>query len=776
MQRFKNLTKKSGKVASAILSAAMVTSMVLGTNVVEVKAATNNNAGTAVDVQATVNSEVEVAREARDTLKEYVQDFPVNLATQTTEVGFDIAKDAIEKKYTNTSIHTTVNYVGFTVDETPTNEKTGKVTLTFTVTANSHKETGKVEYKVDSFNTRATKMKAAIDKKLADWAPINDTEDNLKTEIVNKVKELDGEVDGNFIKLYNDFNLSGFAASGVEHVDKKDAKKDTDGSFAADIKVDSNVGGREATTSVLKTIDSNQKRVNAAATATKAYLQSNPRRFNKNATTDSAISVVDSYLDKKGYTDADRVIDEADVEVKFNVENVANQTTEGSATIDTFRLKVGTGSEMATADVNATTVTLWSDKAIAQKGLQDLLDIAKKIDKDGTVNGLTTTSATGAEGSYEYLLTKKLNDADEGLVVYLPSSDKFSYNNEVEKFSELYSDANDASTITPLKAKVEFIPEDAAANKDGQPRAIFTVNAGNETATDTYTYTLDSLQTTVDKAGDAVEKALNNMTVTNDTTQADVEAVISDVLKQYAGVEAEVSGFDKHDATADKEGTLAYNVKLTDTANGMTREFSVAKNIVFRSNTFVVENGKKFYYDKNGNLLKNTFLQGTDSPDGYTYYIQNDGSVMQDRLTYHPNGKDVIYFDADGHEVFDAFVNVKKDVQGNAVDYIGYFGTLGGAYVNQTTYGNGVGAYSKDALFYINDYGVLENKGWFQNAAGNIGYAAANGTLTTSQWSLDQFGRKVYFQANGFLAKGLMTDGVKTYQLDETDGHLVGEF
>lgn len=149
---------------------------------------------------------------------------------------------------------------------------------------------------------------------------------------------------------------------------------------------------------------------------------------------------------------------------------------------------------------------------------------------------------------------------------------------------------------------------------------------------------------------------------------------------------------------------------------------------------------------------------------------------MQDRLSYDPGGKDVIYFDADGHMAFDKFINVKKDVAGNPVDYIGYFDTFGRAYVNKTTYGNGEGAYAKDALFYINDYGVLENKGWFKNAAGEIGYAATNGTLTTSQWSLDPFGRRVYFQANGFLAKGLMTDGVKYYQLDENDGHLVGEF
>ncbi|MCI5713587.1 MAG: hypothetical protein MR324_10720 [Lachnospiraceae bacterium] len=45
--------------------------------------------------------------------------------------------------------------------------------------------------------------------------------------------------------------------------------------------------------------------------------------------------------------------------------------------------------------------------------------------------------------------------------------------------------------------------------------------------------------------------------------------------------------------------------------------------------------------------------------------------------------------------------------------------------------------------------------------------------MATSQWSFDQFGRVVYFHANGFLAKGTLFDGSRYYNMDENDGYLI---
>lgn len=173
------------------------------------------------------------------------------------------------------------------------------------------------------------------------------------------------------------------------------------------------------------------------------------------------------------------------------------------------------------------------------------------------------------------------------------------------------------------------------------------------------------------------------------------------------------------------------------------------------------------YYLPNGTLVTDAFFcDGT-----YTYYLQFDGTPMKGRLAYHPDGRHVIYFDDEGHEVFNTFANVKQDAKGNPVDDLCYFNVYGFMYVNVLTYDQ-----AGKKLYYANVNGVMERNGWFKFPENNIGYANADGTLVVSQFSKDTMGRTVYFQANGKLAKGLITDGVTYYKMDETDGHLVGTF
>lgn len=782
MQRFKDFTKKSGKVASAILSAAMVTSMVAGTNVVY--AATEATEATPDVTGTTVNSEVTVARAAKNDIIAAVKDFPVNAATTKNEEGFEKALKTVREKYDLINNTTGAAITDLKVTKAPSDTKDGEAVLTFVVTAGGFTENGEVTYPLDSYNKRAAIMQKAIEEKLADL-PISNSV--TTGSIMEAVLDLKDKKDKD-IKLYSDFNVTGSAIE-VNNFKIDEAKKNQTGSVSADILVpylpsnalkaiDLGAKGVDAKVTLDKTIASNQDRADAAAAAAKKYLQNDVRALNTaDVTTNSVIELVLDYL-QYDYPDAGITDDQA-APVEVKVINKASQTVDGSATAK-FRVTVANGTESAYADVDTTEITLLSDESKANKALADLMAIAEKLsdDVDGDTEKYTSTP-DNYDKSYEKLFDDKINDKKEGLKKFVTTSGSLSVKNntsEIENFEYLYGKATNG---TDAKATLEFTAKDASADKDGNPKVIFTVTVGNEKVTQTYTYTVKSAQSTVDAAKVAVDKALADMTVTNDTTRDDVEAVVKEALKDYPDVKTEFVTFELTKASADKEGTLNVKVKLTDTKDGVTKEAGVDKTFAFYCNTFVEKDGKKYYYGKDGKLAttdKGYFLQGTDSPDGYTYFIQNDGSVMQDRLTYHPDGEHVIYFDKDGHEVFDAFVNVKKDALGNPVDYIGYFDTFGYAYTNQTTYGNGEGAYAADALFYINDYGVLENKGWFQNAAGEIGYAATNGTLTTSQWSLDQFGRKVYFQANGFLAKGLMTDGVKYYQLDETDGHLVGEF
>lgn len=179
------------------------------------------------------------------------------------------------------------------------------------------------------------------------------------------------------------------------------------------------------------------------------------------------------------------------------------------------------------------------------------------------------------------------------------------------------------------------------------------------------------------------------------------------------------------------------------------------------------ESGDLYCTDKDGNIIRNQFIF-----DGaYTYYFQQDGTAMRDRLTYHPDGEHVIYFDSNGHEVFDNFAYVKQNIEGNPVDDMCYFDTFGYMYVDVMTY-DAAGT----NLYYVNPYGVIERNRWFGFSDGGIGYANADGTLMTSQFTYDQWNRVVYMQGNGHVAKGLIYDGVYYYHMDETDGHLIGTF
>ncbi len=159
-------------------------------------------------------------------------------------------------------------------------------------------------------------------------------------------------------------------------------------------------------------------------------------------------------------------------------------------------------------------------------------------------------------------------------------------------------------------------------------------------------------------------------------------------------------------------------------------------------------------YDSNGNPVINEFkCDGT-----YTYYFQADGTAMRNRLTYHPDGKHVIYFDENGHEVFSNFHHVEKSIAGEAVDDLCFFDVYGHMYVDVMTYDQ-----AGEKLYYVNPYGVIEQGKWFEfsdtcvwagtaNKVGKgYGYANADGTLMINTYTYDWLGRYVYLQGNGHI-------------------------
>lgn len=191
--------------------------------------------------------------------------------------------------------------------------------------------------------------------------------------------------------------------------------------------------------------------------------------------------------------------------------------------------------------------------------------------------------------------------------------------------------------------------------------------------------------------------------------------------------------------------TMALTVATTITANAVPTHAEETGTVVPHytvGQDGIAKNGEK-YVDANGNMIKNAFV----ADGAYTYFVQNDGTTMKNRLTYHPNGVSVIYFDENGHEVFDNFVNVKHSITGEPVDDLCYFNTFGEMYVDVVTYDK-----TGTNLYYANPYGVIERNGWFTYSdlqGGGIGFANPDGTLLKDTYTTYTDGSTVYMEGDG---------------------------
>ena len=165
-------------------------------------------------------------------------------------------------------------------------------------------------------------------------------------------------------------------------------------------------------------------------------------------------------------------------------------------------------------------------------------------------------------------------------------------------------------------------------------------------------------------------------------------------------------------------------------------------------------------YILDGTIIRNAFFcDGT-----YTYYLQWDGTPMKNRLTYHPDGEHLIYFDENGHELFNTFQYCDD------VGYTCYFDTNGYMYKDQVTFVD-------SDPYYLDHTGRMKQNEYFCFDNGvDYGYANEDGVLKHNGFDTNPFGQTVFYHWNGMIARGLITDGEWFYDMDITDGHLVGKF
>ena len=220
---------------------------------------------------------------------------------------------------------------------------------------------------------------------------------------------------------------------------------------------------------------------------------------------------------------------------------------------------------------------------------------------------------------------------------------------------------------------------------------------------------------------------------------------------------------DKKDDTKvdDKKDDTKVDDKKDDTKVDDKKE--VIPDVPEDAEEFATYDGRTFYETEDGDIIV-TKANGEREQDEfvcdgtYTYFVQFDGTVMKDRLSYHPDGEHVIYFDEDGHEVFNDFAHVKRSIAGEEVDDYCFFDVFGHMYVDVITWDK-----TGTVLYYANPYGVMEMNKWFQfsdtvvwgdgtpteGIAGGYGYATENGTLMRDQATYDWEGKPCYMQGNG---------------------------
>ena len=665
MQRFKDFTKKSGKVASAILSAAMVTSMVTGTNVIQ---AAEVNTQTEADVNANVHVDSTTAEKVAKDLKTELENLKVTSSSQiATEEkdGLAVVTDERLTKIVNKVAEensVTGGAIELKVDtkatKQPTEDKDGNLTVKIFVDGNNK---GNVDYTLPSGKKRVAATEAAI-KKYIDGLTVSNDDIKDKITFGNNVqkeieKYLESQKDGDF-ELYPETTVS------VNVYDTQEATDEKNGYARAIIDANITDGAEKPEiigkpkVEVNKTVKTYNAIRKEAMAALDKYL-GEVKYFGASDAKTQVVDVINDFVTDK-YEGTITFDEKTDLDV--TVVEPATEKHDGSAKIK-YTLKAADGS----TSTDTKEVVLPNADTKTKQVMADLKAIA------ATMTVTTDTKAEKYPADFEEKFKETFKDITIGTV-----------ENDKKAYGYVYG-----SDVTEVQVKL------AKGDTKNPSIAFFTVKVkGADEVTDRYVYT------------------------------------------------------EKEETHKPGKGTLP--------------------------------DGRPCIYGKDGKPLIG-FIQANengDANDNNTYFAGNDGHLYVDQLTYAPNGKDILYFDAEGHMAFDKFIVAKKDMNGNPLsgNPIYFFNSEGRMYINQTTYGSGKDGYDSTALYYINEYGVLQQNGWYRTADGNITYAAADGKLTTSKWGIDQFGRKVYFQANGFLAKGTITDGVKYYQLDENDGHLVGEF
>ncbi|CAI2647340.1 KxYKxGKxW signal peptide domain-containing protein [Apilactobacillus kunkeei] len=165
-------------------------------------------------------------------------------------------------------------------------------------------------------------------------------------------------------------------------------------------------------------------------------------------------------------------------------------------------------------------------------------------------------------------------------------------------------------------------------------------------------------------------------------------------------------------------------------------------------NTFYVDNGAYYYFDNNGNMVKNQFVEVNPGTE-YQYYFGNDGKALL--------GKRVV--NGAQYDFGDNGIVVKNSIVKNSDGTVSYYGTDGKMATSDVTVGSQTFKIDSDGTIQGNNtfvqspsnnsvfYYLKKNKvtTGIINNAGNVYKFDSNGEATGNTFIKDYKGRKIYY-------------------------------
>lgn len=181
-----------------------------------------------------------------------------------------------------------------------------------------------------------------------------------------------------------------------------------------------------------------------------------------------------------------------------------------------------------------------------------------------------------------------------------------------------------------------------------------------------------------------------------------------------------------------------------DDGNGHKQYKDSSGNFV--KNDWAEIKGKKYFFDMNGYLVTNQWVQDE-------YYVDDKGAMQTNYWYDDKNGK-MYYLGKDGKYVKDTIMTIDNN------EYA--FNTSGELVKNAPYVSNGVGHY------FGND-GKIDKTEGYRNINGTYCYVKDDGSLLISDWKEDE-GKWYYFNDMGLMLKNSFVDG--GYYVDE-NGEMV---